>query len=1156
MGLFFPLNNAVRLFALLGVLLVPWPQAASPLHATPHAISALTPPAPAAAVAQELALLTDGHPVVRELAGGATHFLQVALAEGQYLRVLVDQRGIDIKVAIFAPDGQKLVEMDSPNSTQGPEAAALIAAQRGNYRIEIASLNKEVPRATYEARVAALRTATEQDRQWIAAQSYYTEGQALRQQGTTESRRKSIESYQRALHDWRALGERLMEAHTLYCIGFAWRALNQPQKALEVFEEALRLQQPEDGWREEANARYLIGLAQGDLGEPRQALTQFEQALILQRAMGDVYAEAMSLLFVGESYRVIGEAHKALEYTKPALAVWQKLGNRGREATVLHNIGRAYETLGEHQSALEYFFQALQLQRSLQNRSEEALELNSIGYTHSLLGEWKKALEYYNQALALWRAAADQRREAIVLSNIGFAHAALNEQVKAAESYQQALKLQRAVNDPLAEAVTLEGLGYLYAASAAPQQALAQYERSLQLRRNTGDRLGEAATLSSRGQVYAALNQTEQAQGDFKESLQLYGANGNRRGRARAHYGLALVARARGQLDKARRQIEAALLLVEQVRADAGSQQLRASYLASVRKYYELNIDLLMQLDQARPAVRPSESFAALALNASERARARSLLELLTEARADIRQGVDPALLARERELAQRLNAKAERQQELTGRRNEAQGAALAREISELEVEYQQVQAAIRRNSPHYAALTQPEPLKLADIQAQLDDNTLLLEYALGEERSFLWAVTRDSLASFTLPRQAQITPLAQQVYDLLTARSRTVRGETPPQRQARITRADAQLPETARQLSELLLGPVAAQLGNKRLVIVADGALQYLPFRALPEPEGETERQRDKEMEKERAKGKGEKTEAREAGDATHVAPLMINHEIISLPSASTLAVQRHELAARTPAPKLLAVIADPVFSVSDARLKHTAPAPRRSATQERAVSQAAIDAARSIEHTTEDSLLAARRPVIPRLPFTRREAEQITATAGSDSFKALDFKANRATATSPALSQYRYVHFATHGLLDAERPELSALVLSLVDEKGRRQDGFLRAHEIYNLNLPAELVVLSACETGLGKQIKGEGLVGLTRGFMYAGAARVVVSLWNVNDRATAELMTKFYQKMLQEGQRPAAALRAAQVEMWRQQQWQAPYYWAAFVLQGEWR
>ncbi|HQR36473.1 MAG TPA: CHAT domain-containing protein, partial [Blastocatellia bacterium] len=190
-------------------------------------------------------------------------------------------------------------------------------------------------------------------------------------------------------------------------------------------------------------------------------------------------------------------------------------------------------------------------------------------------------------------------------------------------------------------------------------------------------------------------------------------------------------------------------------------------------------------------------------------------------------------------------------------------------------------------------------------------------------------------------------------------------------------------------------------------------------------------------------------------------------------------------------------------------------------------------------------------------RLPFSREEADTILSFApNGKGFKALSFAANRTTATSSELAQYRIVHFATHGLLNSEHPELSGLVFSLVDESGKSQDGFLRLHEIYNLRLSADLVVLSACQTALGKQIKGEGVVGLTRGFMHAGTPRVVASLWQVNDLATAELMKLFYRGMLKDGQRPAAALRAAQLELMKQKRWASPYFWAAFTLQGEWQ
>ncbi|MDQ3253518.1 MAG: CHAT domain-containing protein, partial [Acidobacteriota bacterium] len=146
--------------------------------------------------------------------------------------------------------------------------------------------------------------------------------------------------------------------------------------------------------------------------------------------------------------------------------------------------------------------------------------------------------------------------------------------------------------------------------------------------------------------------------------------------------------------------------------------------------------------------------------------------------------------------------------------------------------------------------------------------------------------------------------------------------------------------------------------------------------------------------------------------------------------------------------------------------------------------------------------------------------------------------------------------LHFATHGFLDPLHPENSGLMLSTVNRNGQTQNGFVELQDIYNLHAPVDLVVLSACRTALGKTVRGEGLIGLTRGFMYAGASRVVASLWKVDDEATAELMKRFYGNMLQQGMTPAAALRAAQNSIRQEPQWRSPYYWAAFTLQGEYR
>jgi CHAT domain-containing protein len=301
--------------------------------------------------------------------------------------------------------------------------------------------------------------------------------------------------------------------------------------------------------------------------------------------------------------------------------------------------------------------------------------------------------------------------------------------------------------------------------------------------------------------------------------------------------------------------------------------------------------------------------------------------------------------------------------------------------------------------------------------------------------------------------------------------------------------------------LSSQLLAPIGRALAS-RLWIVADGALAYLPFAALPAPGSET--------------------------------PLVKEHEIVSLPSASVLSVLREQTAGRQSPDRTVAVFADPVFRTSDERV-----AGRKTVAMDDTVARAATDSGIAD---------------LPRLYFSRQEADAIRKLAPANQIlSALDFDASRAVAEKPGLDRYRVIHFATHGLLDSRHPELSGIVLSMVDRNGNPQDGFLRLHEIYNLKLNAELVVLSGCQTALGEDVRSEGIVGLTRGFMYAGSPQVLASLWSIRDRATADLMGRFYDGLLRRHLTPAAALRSAQLSMMQDARWSDPYYWAAFSLQG---
>jgi len=1039
----------------------------------------------AAQGAKDIRTLEPGKPIERELSGGEAHVYQITLTAGQYLHLVVEQRGIDVVVRLLGPDNKQFAEVDSPNGAQGPEPISWVAEASGRYRLEVRSLEKEAPTGRYEVKVEQLREATTQDRNRITAEMAFVEAEQLRAQGTRESLHKAINKYAAALPFWQAINDVYKQAETHNNTGTAFYFLGEFQRALDSYKEALPLIRAANNRQGEAYTLINMGLVYDAFGEKQNALESYTQALHLLRALEDRYGEAFALSNLGLLYDSLGEKQRALEHHFQALGIRRDLKDQKGEANTLNGIGAVYTSLGDLQKGLEYFTQALQLRRTTGDRYGEAATLNNLGRVYSNRTEKQKALDYYNQALDLWRTLGDRDGEATALNNIGMVYYSSGEKQKAIEYLDQVLPLRRATPNRNGEATALQNLGTIHASLGDRREAIEYYKQALALRRAVDDRHGEAESL----------------------------------------YSLARVDRDHGDLNAARDKIMASLKVVESLRAKVSGQGIRASYFASIQQYYEFYIDLLMQQHR----LQPDTGHAAAALHANERARARSLLETLSEARIDIRHGVDSTLVSRERLLQQQLNAKEQnRMRLLSGNHTHEQAETAEKEIASLLTQYQEVQGQIRASSPSYAALTQPQPLTLAEIQQQVvDDETVLLEYALGEKHSFLWVVTPTALASFELVGREIIETMARRVYALLMARNQKPPAETSES----LEQAEEQFYRAADSLSQMVLAPAASLLGSKRLLIVAEGALQYIPFGALPVPMND----RTQELLN------------------TNYRPLIVDHEIVSLPSASVLAVLRRERVGRHSAPGAVVVFADPVFSKDDPRLKRA---------QKNGVHQSGPNVA------SADTLLQSEGDVqrgadevgldIQRLPFSRREADAIVALApDKESRPMLDFAASRKNLESVAMSQYRILHFATHGMLNNVHPELSGIILSLVDELGEPQDGFLRLHDIYNLNLSADLVVLSACQSALGKEIKGEGLVGLTRGFMYAGAARVVSSLWKVDDRATAELMKRFYEGMLgKQKLPPAAALRAAQVSMFRSGDWQSPYYWAAFVLQGEWR
>ena len=888
-----------------------------------------------------------------------------------------------------------------------------------------------------------------------------------------------------------------------------------------------------------------IGVIERRQGDFAAAIESQRKSLALFEAAGDKQGAARAWNGIALSLYGQGDYHLALEAHQKSLALAESAGSKEGISISLNNLGLVHKELGNHALALEFYQKSLALSEGLNDREGIGAALANIGNIHRTLGDYEQALKFQGQALKIKEEIDDKPGVANSLNDIGNFYRLRGDYAKALEHLEKSWEMRRSMGDKgVSGARTLNSIGHVHFEQGDDEKALKHYNEALALSEAQGNKDGITSTLYYIGRVLARQGNFPRALEHGERALEPARQTNSRASLLDAHLLIGEARRGLKQFIEARRAFEEAAAVSESLRTGFATQETRASYFARLREAHEKLIDLLMQMHGQSPAA----GHAATALHVAERARARSLLDALAEAQADIRAGVDPALVERERTLQQQLNARAERQTRLLGGKHTAeQAAAIEKEIAALAAAYREVQAEIRRASPRYAALTQPRPLTPAEIrQRVLDRDTALLQYALGEEKSYLWAVTPDALWSYELPKRAHVEAAARPVRDLLADTARWSQGET----------AEAEYERAALALSRMLLPDgLLARLRAKRLAVVADGMLQYIPFGALPVPE-------------------------RDAGGARRRGGtrfLIADHEIVKLPSASTLAVLRAETAGRARAAKTVAVFADPVFDARDERVALAARAgdglAARRADDSATLTAVAVGRGQETEQPPRPTpklrpelaraagatgIMREGGQGLTRLPFSRREAEMITTLvpAAGQARKALDFEASRGLATSDELANYRFVHFATHGILNSEHPELSGVVLSLIDERGRPVDGFLRLNEIYNLRLPAELVVLSACQTALGREVRGEGFLGLVRGFMYAGSPRVVASLWKVDDRATAELMRRFYEGMLGQNLRPAAALRRAKVEMLREERWRAPFQWAAFELQGEWK
>lgn len=1004
---------------------------------------------------------------------GRDQTFEIALGAGEALDLIVEQRGTDLELSLYHETLGLIREVDSLEAGQGVEPLPLVADVDTRYELQIRPLGA-VHRAENRPLLTTNRhPATSEDRHRAAAEHRFWQAK-------------------KALRNRR--------------FGAAVGSIQEAQSSFQsVTDDRGRI----------ADAAYLEAIIQLQASRATLAQEALERALKLYGETSRSTLHADTLNTLGHVLRLQGKTGEAKARLHHALVLQKRLGQRGGEAVALNNLGQCYAQSEDYAAALDFYHRAESTYLELGDPLSHARTSGNSGDLRLAMADPDGARAIYCAGLGSLRrfGARSQIAESIeasLLAGLGIALFRSGETDHAPSLLRHAESAFHRLGRHSLRAIAQHNLAWLALGEKSYEEAWLGFEEAMRLFAEIGDRSGQASATLHLGYI-ELLSSPEPAAATkalaaFQQARQLADSAEKSALRTEIEAGLALAFERLGRLEEGISHNSVALELLEEQRTKPPTPLLQAEVLADHYRIFETQIRLLMQAADRADRAEKVQLWRQ-ALTVSETARSRSLLDGLARQRVDLRHGVDPQLQHSLQESEQTLNRLEERRHALSQEIAWSDGAKTERWIQELlateshlrraRVDHSQAQALLALHNPLMQHDTADSRRQIDALRRNLPASTVMLVYFLGKEHSVLWKVTAEDLSAFRLPPAGQIDRLVQQLRRDLPQLHGTVRPWPTP---------------AASKLSESLLGPVAQEIGRRRLWIVADGSLHYLPLEVLPDPAAEESPQ-----------------------------PLGTIHEIAYLPSLGVMQQLRRRCAA-SGAPSSIAVLADPIYS-DDPRAPVGVPAG--------AAARGPIEAHGK---PAGESL----RLGLGRLRFSEHEAQAIATAAGSIPTRiATGAEASRALVLSGEMAAYPILHFATHGFADVDSALGSSLALSMFDAQGRiLEPSLLPVRDIYNLDLPAQLVVLSACSTGLGRKIRGEGLVGLPHGFFSAGAAQVVVSSWVIDDAATADLMTSFYDAMLRDGLPPAAALLVARQKAWHQKDstHASPQHWGAFRLLGD--
>lgn len=835
---------------------------------------------------------------------------------------------------------------------------------------------------------------------------------------------------------------------------------------------------------ERAQAFKTIGMAADYQGDFAGSAHASEQALALYRQSGDVRYQGIVLGNLSAVYVSLGETDRALAAANGALIAAESTADGQGVVFSRKSLGAIHLARGELASALREYRNTLSDLAMTPYPMMEGEVWNDLGIVYHRMADYPASLKSFATARKVWKKMDNRAEDANTLIDSAQASLEMGQTLHADGDFRRALAIARA--DGLKSVATraLRGMGSASLAVRRLDVARRYFVQSLDLARVSGEMTAQSYALRALGDVEFRQGRMKESRRDEQSALDLARNAADRDAQAATLLQMARHTAADGDLEAARRDIDEALAIVEAQRGLIGDPSLRTSYFSSMRAYPDAEIDILMRLDQRHP----NQGYALAALAAAERARARSLQDMLAERNIELTSSLTPELAGEQRAAEERFNAAAFQLGRLRPDASAERRRALSEAVDGASRALDEVRGKVRTANPRYAELLRPADLDVRELQrALLDGHRAVLEYWLGSQVSYVWIVTQSGVRVVRLAARASIERQAAVLATLLRAPARPAPGAGFEALATEETRQLEEIDHAGVALAAAAIGPDVQRDLPHEVMIVADGDLQELPFGVLPGADGHN---------------------------------LGSTHDLWYLPSITTLRWLRRS-AQKDLRPASIAVFAAPIL-------------------ESRAAATEARDAA----------------PALGPLAFSRTEAESIAALLPKERvWLALGADASRANVLAANWHRYDIGHFATHAVVDRNRPELSGVVLSLYDAQGHPQDGLLRMNDIYNLDMPVDLVALSGCETAAGRLLDSEGVLSLSRAFLYAGARQVVASLWQVEDRATAAFMHEFYRGLLTEHMPAATALRVAQQHVSQDNRWASPYYWGGFVLQGNW-